>query len=134
MPPPLGRAIVGPILIAAVVGGAEVQREQLERFLHEQGIRRLRRPRRRFIEKQGLVIAMLALPAGDGVRRDVLGAEVNARHVVRRVDHEEQREGDEVDPQQDGDGVEDAADEVVKQLDNPGDGGATRFAENQRPP
>jgi hypothetical protein len=45
------------------------------------------------IEQQGLVVAALGLPFLDRLRRHALDAELHARHVVRRIDDEEQREG-----------------------------------------
>jgi hypothetical protein len=71
------------------------------------------RPRRwPRIEEQRLVVAALGLPALDRFRRHALDAELHARHVVGRVDDEEQREGDQVHPDQDRQGVEQAADEI----------------------
>jgi hypothetical protein len=43
-----------------------------------------------------------------------LTPKLHARHVVRRIDDEEQREGDEVHPDQDRDGVEQATNDVGK--------------------
>jgi hypothetical protein len=46
--------------------------------------------------------------------------EMHARHVVRGIDDEEQDEGQDVDPEQQGKGVEDAAEDVVDHSVKPG--------------
>jgi hypothetical protein len=45
------------------------------------------------VEQQRLVVAALRLPVLDRLGGHALGAELHARHVVRRVDDEEQQEG-----------------------------------------
>jgi hypothetical protein len=50
---------------------------------------------------QRLVVAALGLPLLDLLLRDALAADVQPRHVVGRVDGEEQEEGEEVDADQD---------------------------------
>jgi hypothetical protein len=66
------------------------------------------------IDQQRLVVAALDLPFLDRLRRHPLDAQLHARHVVRRIDHEEQRKGDEIHPDQDGQRVEKAANDVSK--------------------
>ena len=64
------------------------------------------------VDQQRLVIAALLLPFFDGLGCHALDAELHTRHVVRRIHHEEQREGEQVHPDQDRYSVEDAANEV----------------------
>jgi hypothetical protein len=64
------------------------------------------------VPHQRLVVAALGLPLLDRFGRHPLGAQLHARHVVRRIDDEEQQEGDQVDPDQDRDGVQQATDDV----------------------
>src|SRR3989344_1417696 len=65
------------------------------------------------VVQQGLVVAMIFLPLDDGLGCDALAAQMNARHVIRAVDEKEQREGEQVHPDQDRDGIEYAADDVT---------------------
>jgi hypothetical protein len=64
------------------------------------------------VPHQGLVVAALDLPLLDRLGRHALDAELQARHVVRRIHHEEQGEGEQVHPDQDRDRVQQAADDV----------------------
>ena len=50
------------------------------------------------IDQQRLVVTALDLPFLDRLRRHALDTKLHARHVVRRVDDEEQREGEEIHP------------------------------------
>jgi Flp pilus assembly protein CpaB len=50
------------------------------------------------IDQQRLVVAALDLPFLDRLRRHPLDAQLHARHVVRRIDDEEQRKGDRFTP------------------------------------
>ena len=98
--------------VAAVVGATEVQREHAHRLVEQDGVGRLRHTRRGGIPHQRLVIAALGLPLLDRLRRHPLRTQLHARDVVRRIDDEEQQEGDQVHPDQDGNGIEQPADDV----------------------
>jgi hypothetical protein len=82
-----------------VLRGAEVEDEQLHRLFVED-------------RRHRLVVTVVGFPLLDGLRRNALRAELHARHVVGRIDDEEQQERNEVDPDQDRDGVERAPDDV----------------------
>ena len=60
----------------------------------------------------GQVERALALPAVDLLGRDPLLAEVGASHIVRRIHKEEQAKDDQVDADQDGQGVQRTADDI----------------------
>ena len=78
------------------------QREQRHRTLPEASVsRELRRALFSAVPVQRLVVAALGLPLVDLLLRDALAADVQARHVVGRVDGEEQEEGEQVDADQD---------------------------------
>ena len=74
----------------------------------------------------GQVERALALPAVDLLGRDPLLAEVGAGHIVRRIHKEEQDKDDQVDADQDGQGVQRAADDI-------GDHGASARVRAGRP-
>ena len=65
------------------------------------------------------VVAALGLPLLDRVGRHALRAELHPRHVVGRVDDEEQAESDQVHPDQDRDGVEHPPDDVARVMLEP---------------
>ena len=69
-------------------------------------------PWRRGVVEQRQVVAVVLLPGLDRLRGHPLGAELDAGHVVRGVDHEKQHEGQHVHPDQDRDGIEGPADDV----------------------
>ena len=74
------------------------------------------------VQVQRLVVAALGLPLVDHLLRDALAADVQARHVVGRVDGEEQEEGRQVDAEQDQHAVGDAAQDVaapIRQMTSP---------------
>ena len=98
--------------IAPIVGVAKIEYEHAGRLLPEDGVGDLARAVGMAIEHQRLVVTVLLFPALDGFRRHALDAELHARHVVRRVHHEEQREGEQVHPDEDRHCVKDAANEV----------------------
>ncbi len=66
-------------------------------------------PLRCSLTVQRLVVAALGLPLLDHLLRHALAADVQPRHVVGRVDREEQEEGRQVDAEQDQRAVGDAA-------------------------
>jgi hypothetical protein len=85
---------------APMLRPAEVEREQAHRLVEEYGLRDARGPLRVGVVQQWLVVAALGFPLLDRLRGDTLHAQMHARHVVGRVDHEEQEEGDQVDADQ----------------------------------
>jgi hypothetical protein len=62
---------------------------------------------------------MLGLPFFDGIGRDAFHAEVHARHVVRRVDDKKQREGQQVDTDENRYGVGNPPDDIRKHQSGP---------------
>ncbi len=103
--------------IALVLGGAEIEHEQADGLLVEDGFGQLLQSGRFFIDQQGLVVSPFRLPFVDRLGSHALGAELHARHVVGRVDDEEQRKRKEVHADQDGHGVQHASDDVGEHLD-----------------
>ncbi len=78
-------------------------------MLEEDGIGEPRTVLGFVIQQQRLVVPMLTLPAPDRLRCHMLGAELQPCHIVGRVDDEEQRKGQQVYPDQDRDGIQQAA-------------------------
>ncbi len=100
--------------IAAALGAAEVKGEQLDRLGVEDGLGERRQSVSLVIDEQRLVITVLALPVRDRLRRHVLLAQLGHRHVIRGIHHEKQGESQQVDPDQNGNGVQQASDYVGK--------------------
>ena len=97
---------------APVVRVTEVEHEHGGGLLPEYCVGDFVRSAGRAIQQQRFVVTALLLPLLDGLRRHALDAKLHARHVVRRVHHEKQRKGEQVHPDQDRHGIEDAADQV----------------------
>jgi hypothetical protein len=98
--------------VALVLGAAEVEGEKPQRFLKEDRVREFRGARGFLIPQEILVVAPLLLPLVDRFRRNALRAQVHARHVLGRVDDEEEDERDQVHPDKDRDRVQHAPDDV----------------------
>jgi hypothetical protein len=92
--------------VPAVVRLPEAEGELAHRLREHDGVRHPFEPGRLPVPHQGLVVAMHLLPLLDGFGRHVLHAQVDARHIVRGVDHEKQHEGEQIHADEDGNGVE----------------------------
>jgi hypothetical protein len=114
--------------VAAVVGAAEVAGEHAHRLAEEDRVGEAAVPCALRIPHQRLVVAALGLPLLDRLRRHALDAELHARHVVRRVHHEEQGEGEQIHADQDRNRIQQAADDVGEHGD-----GLSGSAESSRP-
>ena len=86
--------------VPPAVRTSELEQEQADGFPVENGLGQLLDAFLPFVQQQRQVVAPLALPFPYGFGRHVLLPQVHARHVVRRVDDEEQDEGEDVDPYQ----------------------------------
>ena len=98
--------------VSLVLRRPEIEHEEARGLLEEDRLRQPTRARGRVVPEQWAVVATLGLPFGDRLGRDALGAQLHAGHIVGGIDHEEQRERDQVDPDEDRDRVEDAAEDV----------------------
>jgi hypothetical protein len=98
--------------VAAVLGASEVAGKHARRLTEEDGVGQHADAGGRSVDEQRLVVATFGFPFGDRFRRHALDAELHARHVVRRVHDEEQRESDQVHTDQDRQRVEQAANDV----------------------
>ena len=87
---------------APVVRVTEVKHKHACGFLPKDGVGEFIRTARCAIDQQRLVVTALLLPLFNRFRRDAFHAELHAGHVVRRIHHEEQREGEQVHPDKDG--------------------------------
>ena len=96
--------------VAAVVGPPEIAGEHAHRLAEENRVGQRGAAGCGRIPDQRLVVAALHLPFLDRFRRHALDAELHARHVVRRIDHEEQAEGEQIDADQERNRIQQAAD------------------------
>ena len=61
------------------------------------------------IPKQRLIVAVLFFPVLDRFSGHAFAADIEASHIVRRVDRKEQHKGQKIDADQDQDAVADAS-------------------------
>ncbi len=92
--------------IPPVIGAAELKRKQPDRLVEENRVGDFLKALRLRVVQQRLVVAPLRLPFPDRLRRHPFHAQVHPCHVIRAVDHEEQGKGQQVDPDQDRDGIQ----------------------------
>ena len=91
------RNLVADVAGALGIGAAEVELEERDRTFPEDGLRQVLAAGAGIVPVQRLVVAALGLPLDDLLLADALAADVQPRHVVRRVDGEEKKEGRQVD-------------------------------------
>ena len=102
--------------VSATVGLTELEQEQLYRVAEKDSVRCLLSATLLHVPQQRLVIASLRLPLFDSLGGDVALTEMEARHVLWRVDDEEQDEGNDVDAYEDRKRVSDATYDVSDHL------------------
>ena len=90
--------------IAPVIGSPETEREHGDADFSKKTVcvSICAHPFSASIEHQRLVVAAFLLPLGYGLGRDALDAQLHPRHVVGSVDYEKQREGNQIDADQNG--------------------------------
>ena len=104
--------------VAPVLRLAEVEGEQLDRFLEEDRVGDTVNAVGLPVVEERLVVAVLCLPLLDRRRgQHILNAELDARHVVGRIDDEEQHESQQVYADQHRDRVEDTAYQIGDHAD-----------------
>src|SRR3989344_4333660 len=98
--------------VTSVIRTAKIKGEQFNGGPEEKGVCQFRTTLGYFVINQWLVVAVILLPFDDSLGRDALDAEMDARHVIRTVDEEKQRKGDQVHTDQDRNGIQQPAHDI----------------------
>ncbi len=100
--------------IATVFGAAEIAHKQTRRLGEEDRFAQHSRAASLGVDEQRFVVATIGFPLGNRLTCHALAAQLRACHVVRRIDDDEEREGDEIHPDQNRDRVQQSAQNVGK--------------------
>ena len=66
------------------------------------------------VDKQGFVVASFSFPAADRLCGHALSTQLHARHIVRRIDDEKERESDEIHTNENRQSIQQAAEKIGK--------------------